>query len=52
MLVGVTGCYCWGDAVAWYNAEASASSSYNGVYYNDGKRMIFGCFLGVAASAD
>jgi hypothetical protein len=42
----------WGDAFTWYNAEASASSGYNGVYYNDGERMIFGDLLGVAASAD
>jgi hypothetical protein len=27
----------WGDAFTWYNAEASASSGYNGVYYNDGE---------------
>jgi hypothetical protein len=51
MLVGVTGCCCWGDAFTWYNAEASASSGYNGVFYNDGERMIFGDLFGVAASA-
>lgn len=26
-----------GDAFTWINAEASASSGYNGVYYNDGE---------------
>lgn len=37
----------WGDAFTWYNAEASASSGYNGVYYNDGE-----CAVTAAAAAE
>jgi hypothetical protein len=39
----------WGDAFTWYNAEASASSGYNGVYYNDGECKHFEHSHSVAA---